>query len=54
MISLTGESVESVTQRLSHYYGVTILPDDKISVNKLYGKLILGNRVKEVLQTIEP
>lgn len=53
MISLTGESVESVTQRLSHYYGVTILPDDKISVNKLYGKLILGNRVKEVLQTIE-
>lgn len=53
MINLAGESVESVTQRLGHYYGVTILPDDKISANKLYGKLVLGNRVKEVLQTIE-
>ena len=53
MISLTGESVESVAQRLSHYYGVTILFDEKMSANKLYGKLVLDDQVKDVLKAIE-
>jgi Fe2+-dicitrate sensor, membrane component len=53
MINLAGESVESVVQRLSHYYGVTILFDDKISADKLYGKLVLDGQVKEVLKAIE-
>ena len=53
MINLAGESVESVAQRLSHYYGVTILFDDKMSANKLYGKLVLDDQVKDVLKAIE-
>ncbi len=53
MINLAGESVESVAQRLSHYYGVTILFDDKMSANKLYGKLMLGDHVSEALKAIE-
>lgn len=53
MINLAGERVESVAQRLSHYYGVTILFDDKISANKLYGKLVLDDQVKDVLKAIE-
>ena len=53
MINLDGESVESVAQRLSHYYGVTILFDDGMSADKFYGKLMLGDRVSEALQSIE-
>lgn len=53
MINLAGERVESVAQRLRHYYGVTILFDDKISANKLYGKLVLDDQVKDVLKAIE-
>lgn len=53
MINLDGESVESVAQRLSHYYGVTILFDDGMSADKFYGKLMLGDHVSEALQAIE-
>lgn len=53
MINLDGESVESVAQRLSHYYGVTILFDDGMSADKIYGKLMLGAHVSEALQAIE-
>lgn len=53
MINLDGESVEAVAQRLSHYYGVTILFDDGMSADKFYGKLMLGDRVSEALQAIE-
>lgn len=53
MINLDGESVESVAQRLSHYYGVTILFDDGMSADKIYGKLMLGDHVSEALQAIE-
>lgn len=53
MINLDGEIVESVAQRLSHYYGVTILFDDGMSADKIYGKLMLGDHVSEALQAIE-
>ena len=53
MINLDGESVESVVQRLSHYYGVTILIGDGVSAEKFYGKLMLGDHVREALQAIE-
>ena len=53
MINLDGESVESVAQRLSHYYGVTILFDNGMSADKIYGKLMLGDHVNEALQAIE-
>lgn len=53
MINLDGEGVESVAQRLGHYYGVTILFDDEISDDKLYGKLVLSDHVNEVLRAIE-
>lgn len=53
MINLDGEGLESVAQRLGHYYGVTILFDDEISDDKLYGKLVLSDHVNEVLRAIE-
>lgn len=53
MINLDGECVKSVAQRLSHYYGVTILFDDEVSADKLYGKLVLSTHVNEVLRAIE-
>lgn len=53
MISLDGEGIESVAQRLSHYYGVTILFDDEMPADKLYGKLVLSDHVNEVLRAIE-
>ena len=53
VINLDGESVESVAQRLSHYYGVTILFDDGMSADRIYGKLMLGDHVSEALQAIE-
>lgn len=53
MINLDGESVESVSQRLSHYYGVTILFDDEMSADRFYGKLVLSDHVSETLKAIE-
>lgn len=53
MINLDGEGMESVAQRLSHYYGVTILFDDEMPADKLYGKLVLSDHVNEVLRAIE-
>lgn len=53
MINLDGEGIESVAQRLSHYYGVTILFDDEMPADKLYGKLVLSDHVNEVLRAIE-
>lgn len=53
MINLDGASVESVAQRLSHYYGVTILFDNEISTDKFYGRLVLSDHVNETLQAIE-
>lgn len=53
MINLDGESVESVSQRLSHYYGVTILFDDAMSADRFYGKLVLSDHVSETLKAIE-
>lgn len=53
MINLDGESVASVAQRLSHYYGVTILFDDAMSADKFYGKLVLSAHVNEALHAIE-
>lgn len=53
MINLDGESVESVAQRLSRYYGVTILFDDGMSAERFYGKLMLGDHVNETLKAIE-
>ncbi|MBB4044208.1 ferric-dicitrate binding protein FerR (iron transport regulator) [Bacteroides reticulotermitis] len=53
MINLDGESVESVAQRLSHYYGVTILFDDEMVAERFYGKLMLSDHVNETLRAIE-
>lgn len=53
MINLDGEDVRNVVQRLGHYYGMTIVADDGVSARRLYGKLMLGSRVEEVLQTIQ-
>ncbi len=53
MINLSGENVQTIIKRLSQYYGVIILCDDEISGNKLYGRLMLSQRVGEVMKAIE-
>lgn len=53
MMNLAGESAKSVARRLSYYYGVTIVFDDKISAKKFYGRLMLEKDVQEVLHAIQ-
>ena len=53
MINLDGECIQSVVKKLTNYYGVNIECENKISSNKLYGKLVLEDSVTKVLSNIK-
>lgn len=51
-VNLNGEKVYQLIQHLNHYYGVTIICDEEIRSEQLYGKLLLNSRLDDVLSAI--
>lgn len=52
-MSLDGETVGSLTKRLSNYYGHKITCTREISGMRLYGKLLIQDNVESVVKSIE-
>lgn len=51
-VNLNGEKAYQLIQHLNHYYGVTIICDEEIRNEQLYGKLLLNSRLDDVLSAI--
>ncbi len=53
LLCLHGESMTTVTRKLSEHYGIEISCDRALSRSRIYGKLDLHDSIDQVLQSID-
>lgn len=53
LITLKGETMSTLSRRLSDYYGVKVVCDPSISETKVYGKLDLRDSIEDVLTSVK-
>lgn len=52
LISLQGETMQSLSNRLEEFYGIDIVCDPKLAGTKVYGKLDLRDSIEDVLASV--